>query len=56
VSKRKIVITIDCNAKTCGRCEMFEHGSSPTGYCLIYGYAEAWNQRCPECLKAEAKR
>ena len=56
MSKRKIVLTIDCNAKTCGRCAMFGHNCGPTGYCQIYGYPEEWNVRLTECIAAEVKR
>jgi hypothetical protein len=58
MSKRRIVVTIDCNAKTCGRCAMFGHNAGPHGYCDIYGYLLEYSERAPECLKAEkgAKR
>jgi hypothetical protein len=56
MSKRKIVITIDCNAKTCGRCSFFGHNGGPTGYCEIFGPLFEYNVRLPECIAAEVKK
>ena len=56
MSKRKIVVTIDCNAKTCGICEWFHHNSGPAGYCLHYGYLDEFALRPPECIAAEVKK
>jgi len=50
MSKRKIVITIDCNAKTCGECDFWQ------GYyhfCQIFSTDADNKNRCPECLRAE---
>jgi hypothetical protein len=58
VSKRKIVLTIDCNGATCGDCRY-----SGSLYCELYvkrreTTAMADWARLPECLRAEkeAKR
>jgi hypothetical protein len=51
--KRRILLTIDCNAKTCGRCTFFTHNCGPTGWCEVWGYPEEYNERIPECIAAE---
>jgi len=58
MSKRRILLTIDCNAKTCGRCIFYFHNMGPTGYCEVWGYPDKYDHRHSECLRAEkeAKR
>ena len=53
MSKRRILLTIDANEKTCGRCQLFSHNSGPTGYCEMWGAPEDYAERIPECLEAE---
>ena len=49
MSRHRIVLTIDCNAKTCGRCEY----SHTDNWCDIYGCLRGYDDRDPECLRAE---
>jgi hypothetical protein len=66
--KRKIVITIDCNAKTCGKCHRHSYemdageaiwrcmcGMFPGSKPLDIDKEEHW-LRCPECIAAEVKK
>jgi hypothetical protein len=61
--KRRIVLTIDCNPKTCGECvEYLKHPEKWRPFdavCCIYHKHLMWpKRRCPDCLRdeKEAKR
>ena len=62
MSKRRIVVTIDAGAKTCGRCRGLQtmassSTDSSTVYmaymCDWYGVTLAEDKRCPACLATE---
>lgn len=50
MSKRKIVVTIHANAKTCGRCREWDDSREECG---IFHQRLNYDERCPACLAAE---
>lgn len=52
--KRKLLVTVDCGVKTCGKCPYCDNFLAPD-ICNIFDVVVPDGKRCPECLKAEAK-
>jgi hypothetical protein len=55
MSKRKIILTIDCDAKTCGGCVYETLDAYAIPWCDIWQLPVHRRKRCPECIAAEVK-
>lgn len=52
MSKRKLLVTVDCEKTTCGKCRWW---LDSLAYCRLYFDDADYKQRCPACLRAEAE-